>query len=680
MATVYSSEVSVGTYNRIRIKCDYSGTSATLTVQFRRTSSYTGTWGDTQATLTLGSTEKAAAYNYSGTVGTSWVDLRAAISGYTISTSGGTYNWRFNNPGSDSVLGCSGTITIPAQATAPTGLALSNVSSTYNSVTGTVSVTGWGGAGDATTRYRNLSVLKTANKETSERRYQRVYGNTMSSAITVNNSTEYGTMTIVSNTKYWLWWFATNGTIGTESPTTSTTTVYTKPAPLSAKSATVTGTTSIKISYTTAAEGNAYSKKIQYSLDGTNWTDGATVSSGSATSGNFTISNLTPGTAYTIRLRTNTAAGVTSSGSVTATTYKVPNTPTISVTNTSATANKITYGTSSFNTPSTGTVYLYGGTASSPTTQITTKTTTGNSDYSHSSLNANTRYYYRARAKNTGGWSSYSSEVSAVTRPPVTTFSISSFTDKTITVAYSCPADGGALNKQLQYSLNNQSSWNTGATVTTGSASTGTFTITGLTPDTTYTIYTKVYVGGTPSSVTCNTLTQKTAPSRKMYGSVNGKTKAVTKLYGSTGGLDVLPSTFDGTTNPYGITFTLSGRTLTLNGQNNGSGNSVYYISRRGTQPLVLPAGTYHCSAPSDQSVHLELYDGTTYRRLSYENDYTITLSNSASYTVYVEVSRGDTTTFNNFKYTPALYDDTGHTVEITKLYGSVNGKTKRIF
>ena len=201
MATVYSSEVSVGTYNRIRIKCDYSGTSATLTVQFRRTSSYTTTWSDTQATLTLGGTEKAAAYNYTGTVGESWVDLRPAISGYTISTSGGTYNWVFNNPGSSSVLGCSGTITIPAQSTPPTDLAISNISSTTNTVTATVSVSSWGGAGDANSRYRNLSVLETSDKSTSPRRYERVYGNTMSSAITVDNNTQYGSMTIQPNGK-----------------------------------------------------------------------------------------------------------------------------------------------------------------------------------------------------------------------------------------------------------------------------------------------------------------------------------------------------------------------------------------------------------------------------------------------------------------------------------------------
>lgn len=119
MATVYSSEVAVGTYNRIRIKCDYSGTSATLTVQFRRTSSYTGTWADSQANLAFNGQTKSAVYNYSGTVGTSWVDLRAAISGYTIPLAGGTYNWNFNNSGSSSVLGCSGTLTIPSQSNYP---------------------------------------------------------------------------------------------------------------------------------------------------------------------------------------------------------------------------------------------------------------------------------------------------------------------------------------------------------------------------------------------------------------------------------------------------------------------------------------------------------------------------------------------------------------------------------
>lgn len=147
MATVYSNEVSVGTYNRIRLKVDYSGTSATVTIQFRRTSTYSTTWADSAATLTFNGTEKSAAYSYTGSVGTSWIDLRPAISGYPISMAGGTYSWRFNNPNASSVLGCSGTVTIPSQAGTPSGLSATFISHTWNSVTASAKVDSWNGTG-----------------------------------------------------------------------------------------------------------------------------------------------------------------------------------------------------------------------------------------------------------------------------------------------------------------------------------------------------------------------------------------------------------------------------------------------------------------------------------------------------------------------------------------------------
>lgn len=142
MATAYSGEVSVGTYNRIRIKCDYSGTSATCTVQFRRTQAYSGYWGDSRATLTFNGTTKSTPYSYTGNVGTSWINL-ASASGYTISSSGGTYSWSFSNPGGG-VLGCSGTLTISPSATLPSDLNIDFVSATYNSVTLDTTVGNWG--------------------------------------------------------------------------------------------------------------------------------------------------------------------------------------------------------------------------------------------------------------------------------------------------------------------------------------------------------------------------------------------------------------------------------------------------------------------------------------------------------------------------------------------------------
>ena len=142
MATAYSGEVSVGTYNRIRIKCDYSGNSATCTVQFRRTQAYSGYWGDSRATLTFNGTTKGAGYSYSGTAGTSWINL-VTVSGYSISASGGTYNWSFSNPGGG-VLGCSGSIYIGSQGSAPSQLGISLVSAGWNYVTMETTVGNWG--------------------------------------------------------------------------------------------------------------------------------------------------------------------------------------------------------------------------------------------------------------------------------------------------------------------------------------------------------------------------------------------------------------------------------------------------------------------------------------------------------------------------------------------------------
>lgn len=669
MATAYSSEVSVGTYNRLRLRVEYSGTSATCYMEFRRTSSYTGSWADSQATITFNGTTKSAPYSYSGTVGTSWVQLCNA-SGFSVSTSGGTYNWTFNNPGGSSVLGCSGSITIDAQGTAPTGLSLSNITPGTNQIAATVSVTGWGGLGDANTRFREMSVWEYNNVGGSNRRIQKATGNTLSSTITVTNSSEVtGSLTITPNTRYTLTTFASNGTMYTDQTNvTNTATLATAPT-VSVNDYT---DTTIVISYSTAADGGAYSKNIQYSLDGSTWTTGATVSSASATSGTYTISGLTAGTTYSIRTRVSTTAGTTTGSTLSQKTAQAPTKPTVSGTS-GVTSNTISYGTTSFGYPASGTVYLYGGTSSSPTTQLTSKTSTGTSSYTHSSLTANKRYYYRARAYNGKVYSDYSTEVSVYTKAAAPTISVSGVTAKTVTIAYSTSADGGAYYKYIDYSLDG-TNWTQGAAITTSSATSGTFTITGLAPDTSYTIRTKIRTTAA-GDTSGPTVTASTKPA--LYGSVSGQAKLVEKFYGSANALGNPPLKGNTTQQTYtgknkvgfsdgsgtvgNFTWSIQDGVITLNGTGSGSGtlkvtDTTLFKLVAGTRRLtIVPVsgawttgtmGIRPVTSGGTQRGYQQWYAGSPQSNATYT--YTETQAEEAA---AVDIYVGANAVFNNYKF-----------------------------
>lgn len=208
-------------------------------------------------------------------------------------------------------------VSYPSGVTAPTGLGINSISVTDTSVSANVYVSGWGGAGDANSRYRNLSVMRTNYKPDNQRRYQRVYGNATSGIITVTSNTQYGTGTIDPNTRYWLWWYATNGTYGTGAPETSTTEVVTKAAAptVSLSSA---GTSNAIFSYSTSADGGFYDKTLQYSLDGgVNWTTVSTITGGTASTGDFFVANLLSGAEYSLQTRVITTAGTTTGPTVT---------------------------------------------------------------------------------------------------------------------------------------------------------------------------------------------------------------------------------------------------------------------------------------------------------------------------------------------------------------------------
>lgn len=348
----------------------------------------------------------------------------------------------------------------------------------------------------------------------------------------------------------------------------------TPPAGIASASVSSSTSSSVTLSVTSTGDSGRATRYLEYSLNDGSWTSWGSISSSTGNlSHTVTISSgINAGASNTIKLRLR-VAGVSpwkypnsTSWSAESTTlysaeksvtwtapsaYVAPNTPTVSVSSSDVTTTSasISYGTSSFQTPSTGTVYLYGGTSSSPTTQITSKTSTGTSSYSWTGRTNNTQYYVRARAYNGQLYSSYSSDKNFVTLPAaLSSKSATAISPTSIRVDFTTASGGTAYTKYIGYSLNNSSWVGDAASVSSGSATSGSFTITGLTPKTTYTIYLRVRTTAgitTSGSVTVTTpadvhlygsVSGKTQEVEKLYGSVNGKSKRITKLYGSVNG------------------------------------------------------------------------------------------------------------------------------------------------
>ena len=320
MATAYSDEVAIGSYNRIRIKCDYSGTSAMLTIQFRRTSSYTGTWGDTQATLVFNGQSKDAAYNYSGTVGTSWVDLRAAISGYTIPSSGGTFNWTFNNPGGSSVLGCSGTLYIPAQGSAPSNGYINNLESYWspNEQQIVLHTTSAGcNTGGLTLSELSLKFGITPYTDSGwpDASTHATYTITNGGEKWVSNNTARagGTLSIIGNKQYYSGIYAANsaGSYRFKTVNGAPSIITVPPATDVWINNSNNSPTTKQIGVWFPANGGYYTQTFQYRLNGGSWTNGTTKTGGTSETKYVNLTGLTPHTAYIVETRVTTTAGTT---------------------------------------------------------------------------------------------------------------------------------------------------------------------------------------------------------------------------------------------------------------------------------------------------------------------------------------------------------------------------------
>lgn len=203
--------------------------------------------------------------------------------------------------------------TVNFPPTSPTGLSCNNLVRGVEEFTANVSLSGWGkGSG---TRYRELQCWTYNESSLVEpRRYQPAYGDSLSGNITVSNGSS-GNLTIVGNTMYTIGVYASNGEANTGSVRVGN---YTTRAYAPTLSVNTLGENDVIIAYSTQADGGKYAKSVQYSIDGgTTWVTGATVNTGSATTGTFTISGLTDDTEYTIKCRVSTSSGETNGTDIT---------------------------------------------------------------------------------------------------------------------------------------------------------------------------------------------------------------------------------------------------------------------------------------------------------------------------------------------------------------------------
>ena len=199
-----------------------------------------------------------------------------------------------------------------------------------------------------------------------------------------------------------------------------------------------------------------------------------------------------------------------------------PTTPTVSATSVAESSITMSYGTTSFGNPNSGTITLYGSTRAYPiSTVLASEQTTGTSSYIWSSLTPNTRYYTKAVAENTAGLSTVSSVYGTVTLPPTASLSYIGLSGTTASFTYSTPNQGGAYDMILKYQLDSGNSV-TVDTLTGSGIKTGTFDISNLSlGQHTITISLTTAAGEVVSNTVTFTVTE---PGPKLYGPVLGVT------------------------------------------------------------------------------------------------------------------------------------------------------------
>ena len=462
-----------------------TSTTATLNGTINANSASTTVTFDYGTTVGYGSSIAATPSPVTGSSNTS---VSASLSGLTANT---LYHFRVKGVNSGGTTNGSD-LSLTTVVTAPTATAASSITATTLSAN-------WGSVSGATKYYLDVAT-------------DNVFGSFVSgyNNLDVGNVTTYGVSSLSANTTYYyrVRGFNSNGT----SINSNTITVLTAPSTPTATAASSVVQTSMSANWNSVSGATGY--KLDVSTDnafgsfisGFNNLDAGNVTTKSVTS-------LTANTTYYYRVRAyNSSATGSSSNTITqATLPNAPSTPTPS-------------SASSITAPSFSANWSASGGATGYRLDVSTSNGFGSfvagfnnldvsnvTTYSVTGLSANTTYYYRVRAYNTGGTSGSSSTISQLTAPTAPTANAaSSVATTSLTANWS--AATGATGYRLDVSTSNSFGSFVSGFNSLDVSNVTTYSVTGLSGNTTYYYRVRAYnTGGTGTS--SSTITQTTAPS-----------------------------------------------------------------------------------------------------------------------------------------------------------------------
>lgn len=159
-------------------------------------------------TVKVNGTSTDITFNFNGTV-TNTFDLNSTSFSVGATDTSATISFEDEDGAFNFSVG------FPSGVSAPTGLNVTNLSTTKDTVKGVVSITDWG-VGANNNRYLELNISKTKSTDSDKRRWQtNTKGSTVKAAVITCSSSSSGTMKIIPNTMYYVGAYATNGSADT---------------------------------------------------------------------------------------------------------------------------------------------------------------------------------------------------------------------------------------------------------------------------------------------------------------------------------------------------------------------------------------------------------------------------------------------------------------------------------